>query len=86
MTALIDNGATHNFIDKDLTKRLWLETQDFKGFKVSLADRFTTSCTRKTLQLNISIGKHEIKDKFCTVKLGDRFNFGYPLVRFTRRY
>lgn len=45
--ALIDNGAAHNFIDEELANWLKLETQDFKGFKVALADGFTTPCTTK---------------------------------------
>ncbi|XP_059066288.1 uncharacterized protein LOC131857619 [Cryptomeria japonica] len=69
--ALLDSGATHNFIDKSLVKRLKLTTQEFKGFQVALADGSTSSCNKKIPQLNITLGKHPTKEDFYVVELGD---------------
>lgn len=71
VTTLVDSGATHNFIDENLAAKLRLEAKDFKGLKVALADGFTTPRTEKISQLNITMGRHQIKDKFYVVKLGD---------------
>jgi hypothetical protein len=34
--ALIDGGATHNFIDASLVSRRALQTEDFEGFYVAV--------------------------------------------------
>jgi hypothetical protein len=37
MTALVDGGATHNFIDASLVARRGLCTEEFEGFHVAVA-------------------------------------------------
>ncbi|KAH9329442.1 hypothetical protein KI387_001550, partial [Taxus chinensis] len=45
VTILIDSGAMHNFIDEGLVARMGLEAEDFKGFKVVVANGVSIPCT-----------------------------------------
>lgn len=54
-----------------MVKKLGLETKDFKGFNVTLADGSTTPSRKKISQLNITLGRHLVKDKFYIVDMGD---------------
>ncbi|KAH9322389.1 hypothetical protein KI387_017028, partial [Taxus chinensis] len=58
VTVLIDNGATHNFIDESLVVRMGLKVEDFKGFNVTVANGYSLPCTRKIPQVNITLGRH----------------------------
>jgi hypothetical protein len=42
--AQIDGGATHNFIDASLVSRRALQTEEFEGFDVAVADGHTVEC------------------------------------------
>lgn len=71
IVALIDIGSTHNFIDEGVVARRGLKTEDFKGFKVMVANGFTLTCTRKIPQMSIQLGNYEVKDEFYVVSIGD---------------
>lgn len=44
--ALIDTGATHNFIDERIVAKRGLVIEEVEGFKVMVADGSTISCNR----------------------------------------
>jgi predicted aspartyl protease len=44
---LIDGGATHNFIDSILVRRLGLPTIDIGDFKVLVIGRHSLACTQR---------------------------------------
>ena len=71
MVALVDTGASHNFIDQSLVTRLNLETEEFKGFTVTLVDGSMTPSKKKISQLNITLGKHPVEDNFYMVDMKD---------------
>ncbi|KAH9293373.1 hypothetical protein KI387_041420 [Taxus chinensis] len=52
--ALIDSGATHNFIDESLVTRMGLKVEDFQGFNVTVVDGYTLACTKKIPQLEFT--------------------------------
>jgi hypothetical protein len=41
---LIDGGATHNFIDDSLVLRQALQTKEFEGFDIAVADGHIVEC------------------------------------------
>ncbi|XP_057846650.2 uncharacterized protein LOC131056314 [Cryptomeria japonica] len=71
IVALIDTGATHNFIDEVVVAKKGLQTEEFEGFKVMVADGFHISCTKKILNLKMQLGNYEVKDDFYVVHIGD---------------
>jgi hypothetical protein len=60
VTASIDGGATHNFIDAAWVARRRVATEDFEGFKVAVADRFNVSCKKKIPRLALTIGNYTL--------------------------
>lgn len=50
---LVDIGATHNFIDRHMVERRGLQTKEFLGFGVKVADGVVLGCTKRIPQLNI---------------------------------
>ncbi|KAH9311173.1 hypothetical protein KI387_026208, partial [Taxus chinensis] len=71
IVALIDTGATHNFIDEVVVAKKGLQTEEFEGFKVMVADGFHISCTKKISNLTMQLGNYEVKDDFYVVHIGD---------------
>lgn len=61
---LIDSGATHNFIDKDLVPKRRLMVEDFSRFKMIIAEDFTIPCIEVIRQLKISLGDYIECDDF----------------------
>jgi hypothetical protein len=45
--ALIDGGATHNFIEASLVSRWALQTEEIEGFDVAIADGHKVECLDK---------------------------------------
>jgi hypothetical protein len=69
--ALIDCGATHNFIDASLVSRRALRTEEFEGFDVVVADGHTMECLDRVPDLEIKLGNYTMRDTFYVVDLSD---------------
>jgi hypothetical protein len=69
--ALIDGGATHNFIDASLVSRQALRIEEFEGFDVVVANGHTVECLDKVLDLEIKLGNYIVRDTFYVVDLSD---------------
>jgi hypothetical protein len=69
--ALIDGGDTHNFIDASLVSRRALQTEEFEGFDVVVADGHTVECLNKVPNLEIKLGNYTMRDTFYVVDLSD---------------
>jgi hypothetical protein len=69
--ALIDGGATHNFIDASLVSRWALQTQEFEGFDVAAADGHTVECLDRVPDLEVKLGNYTVRDTFYVVDLSD---------------
>ncbi|KAH9292247.1 hypothetical protein KI387_042564, partial [Taxus chinensis] len=67
---LIDSGATHNFIDASLVERQGLQTKDFEGFNIVVANGEYMRCTRRVPQLSITMGNYTVTDDFHIVGMG----------------
>jgi hypothetical protein len=66
--ALIDGGATHNFIDASLVSRQALQT---KEFDVAVADGHTVECLDRIPNLEMKLGNYTVRDTFYVVDLSD---------------
>lgn len=71
IVALIDTRATHNFIDEVVVAKKGLQTEDFEGFKVMVADGFHIFCTKKIPNMSMQLGNYKVKDDFYVVSIGD---------------
>jgi hypothetical protein len=69
---LIDGGATHNFIDASLVSRKALQTEEFEGFDVAIADGHTVECLDRVPNLEMKLGNCTVKDTFYVVDLSDK--------------
>jgi hypothetical protein len=69
--ALIDGGATHNFIDTSLVSRRALQTKEFEGFDVAVADGHTMECLDRLSDLEIRLGNYIMRDTSYVVYLLD---------------
>jgi hypothetical protein len=69
--ALINGGATHNFIDASLVLRWALQTEEFEGFDVAVAYGHTVEFLDKFPELEIKLGNYTVKDTFYVVDLSD---------------
>jgi hypothetical protein len=67
--ALIDGGATHNFIDASLVSRQALQTKEFEGFDVALADGHTMECLDRVPDFEVKLGNYTVRDTFYVVDL-----------------
>ena len=70
--ALIDTGATHNFIDEKFVSRRGLHTEEHRGFKVMVADGFKIDCTKKISNLQLRLGDYDMTGDFFVVNIGDQ--------------
>jgi len=69
--ALIDGGATHNFINASLVSRRALWTEEFGGFDVAIVDSHTVECLNRVPDLEIKLGNYTARDTFYVVDLSD---------------
>lgn len=53
---LVDSGATHNFISKQLVEALNFTTDSFSGIRIKFGDGFMVHVTERCLNLSITIG------------------------------
>jgi hypothetical protein len=70
-TTLIDGGATHNFIDASLVSRQALQTEEFEGFDVAVADGHIVECLYRIPNLDMKLGNYIVRDTFYVVDLSD---------------
>lgn len=68
---LFDIGATHNFIDEKLVARRGIQTQDFEGVRVRVADSFALTCNKMITDLPMRLSDYEFKADFYVVDMGD---------------
>jgi hypothetical protein len=73
MIALVDGGATHNFIDASLVARRGLRTEEFEGFHVAVADVYTMTCLDMIPDLEVKLGNYTLTDTFYVVDLLDTY-------------
>jgi hypothetical protein len=71
--ALIDGGATHNFINASLVSRRALQTEEFEGFDVAVADDHTVECLDRVPNLEMKLGNYTVRDTFYVVDLSDTY-------------
>jgi hypothetical protein len=69
--ALIDGGATHNFIDASLVSRQALQIEEFEGFDVAVADGHTVECLDRVPNLEMKLGNYTVRGTFYVVDLSD---------------
>jgi hypothetical protein len=83
--ALVDSGATENFIDKETMKRLRLGTKELKPpqpvFNVD-GTHNKAGTINKTIHLYVTLGDMEQRLQFYVTDLGkDRMILGYPWLK-----
>ena len=71
VTVLVDDGATHNFIDATLVERRKLQAKTFDGFTVIIPGKNSMDCTKWTPKLQITLGNHIITENYYGVNLAD---------------
>ena len=70
--SLINTGATHNFIDARLVATRGLQTKEYVGFRVMVANGDKLLCTQKISNLHIKFRDgYELEDGFYVVDMGD---------------
>jgi hypothetical protein len=62
---LIDGGATHNFIDASLVSRQALQTEEFEGLDVAVADGHTLECLDRVPNLEMKLGNYTVRHILC---------------------
>jgi hypothetical protein len=60
VSILIDGGASHNFIDATLLKRIHIPIVEFEGFKVEVAGGSTIPYDRYIQGMKLTLGRHEL--------------------------
>jgi hypothetical protein len=71
MTALVDGGATHNFIDASLVARRGLRNKEFEGFHVAVANGYMMTCLDMIPDLEVKLGNYTLTDTFYVVDLSN---------------
>jgi hypothetical protein len=69
--ALIDGGATHNFIDASLVSRWALQIEEFEAFDVAVAYGHAVECLDRVPNLEMNLGNYTVRDTFYVVDLSD---------------
>jgi hypothetical protein len=71
ITALVDGGATRNFIDASLVARRGLRTEEFERFHVAVANGYTMTCLDMIPDLEVKLGNYTMTNTFYVVDLSD---------------
>ena len=69
MIELVDIGASHNFISKQLVAKRRLKTHDFEGFKVRLENGTVDCCKKMVTQVEITTKGYVIKRNFYVANI-----------------
>ena len=64
VSVLVDNGATHNFIDAQMVERRGIQTESFNGFSVLVPGDQTMMCARYVPELSVTMGTYTLTDHF----------------------
>ncbi|KAF7826330.1 Retrotransposable element Tf2 [Senna tora] len=68
---MIDSGATHNFISEELVKRMGLEIEKTKSYRVTLGDGYTVQQQGCCKGLEIEMQGLRVCENFYLFNLGD---------------
>jgi hypothetical protein len=63
--------GTQNFIDASLISRRALQTEEFEGFDVAVAEGHTMECLDRVPNLEMKLGNYTVRDTFYVVDLSD---------------
>ena len=69
VSILIDNGATHNFIDAHLVQRREIPTDTFEGFFVLVLGDRTMKCIHYVPSLSVTMGTYTLIYHFFVVDM-----------------
>lgn len=69
---LVDSGATHNFIDQKLVRRMGWKVEETPNMTIRLGDGFQTSTRGRCVELEVELNEFKIK---CSPHL---FELGGP--------
>ncbi|GAV60739.1 RVP_2 domain-containing protein, partial [Cephalotus follicularis] len=64
LQTLIDDGSTHNFMEEKISRKLGLDILFTKPFKVLVDNGHTLLCSKKVLQVPLSLQAHSFKIDF----------------------
>jgi len=67
---LIDSGASHNFISKEMVHSLGLAVEETRAYSVKLGDGFKRSTRGCCKDMRVKIEDHIIKEIFYLFELG----------------
>lgn len=62
--AMLDTGATHNFINEGFVASCRLQTEDFTGFRVRFSNGYNLTCTRWICNLIVLFNDYELQAEF----------------------
>ena len=68
---MVDTSATHNFIDARLVERCGIQTKDFGGIRVRVADGYVLNCDHKNTGIPLEVNNYVFKVDFYGVPMGD---------------
>ena len=68
---LIDDEATHNFIDSALMAKRGIPIEDFEGFSVLVDGGRTMACTQMVPWLTVTVGNYSMTNDFYVVELAE---------------
>jgi hypothetical protein len=68
---MIDDGATHNFIDDALVTKRHIPVEEFTGFNVVVVDGYNMMCNQRIKGLEVTLGNYTLTDDFYVVYLAE---------------
>ena len=70
-SVLVDGGASHNFIDEDMVKKINIPSEPFDGFTIVILGCNTIQCNTWVPKLQVTIGNYTFVDSFYVVDVAD---------------
>jgi hypothetical protein len=67
----VDGGVTHKFIDASLVARRGLQTEEFEGLNIAVADGYNMTCRDRIPNLELKSGNYSMTDVFYVVELSN---------------
>ena len=68
---MFDTGATHNFMDARFVEKQGIQTKEFGGIRVRVANGYVLNCDRKIIGLPLEVNNYAFKEDFYVVPMGD---------------
>lgn len=85
--ALVDTGASHDFISKHLVAKRRLKTQqEFEAFRVKLANGTLDHCRKMVTQVEIATNRHVIKRNFYVANIQNDIILGMTWINSLGRF